>query len=144
MNPENDAKLRAMAPHLFPSPLINLYPIQCGDGWFSVLAVCFMQLDRLIAAEPPDKRAAYRAVQVKEKFGTLRVYQDKAPTNAMGVVIEEAERMSAKTCDVCGKRGESRSGAGVSNPFWIRVRCDEHVDWREPVTHFAHQTKDKP
>lgn len=50
--------------------------------------------------EPPC-----RASQVKEKFGTLRFYMT-SQTQEMDVVIKEAERKSAITCEQCGKKGK--------------------------------------
>lgn len=59
------------------------------------------------------------AVQVKEKFGTLRFYYDGGDSVINGMV-RMAESMSATTCEECGAAGKQRSGG------WIRTLCDEH------------------
>ena len=62
------------------------------------------------------------AVQVKEKFGTLRFYLSGYPENdvlcaKVETLISFAEDMSAVTCEECGAPGES------SNSAWITTRC---------------------
>jgi hypothetical protein len=59
-----------------------------------------------------------RASQIKEKFGGLRFYMTHA-TDKMYDLINEAERKSYTTCEVCGAPGEERGGG------WIRTLCDE-------------------
>lgn len=60
------------------------------------------------------------AVQIKEKFGTLRFYYDGGDEYCRGVE-SMAEFMSAKTCEECGSPGKSRHGG------WIRTLCDHHA-----------------
>lgn len=59
-----------------------------------------------------------RAVQVKEKFGTLSFYMSSG-NDEIWNLIREAERKSAKTCEECGKPGKLRGGG------WIKTLCDE-------------------
>lgn len=59
----------------------------------------------------------YKASQVKEKYGSLRMYMDYE-TEEMSAVIRLAEHDSAKTCEECGEPGEVR-GKG-----WLMCRCD--------------------
>jgi hypothetical protein len=61
------------------------------------------------------------AVQVKEKFGTLRFYVDggNEVTHAM---INMAESMSARTCEKCGVPGKLRGKT------WLYTACDEHTE----------------
>ena len=61
------------------------------------------------------------AVQVKEKFGTLRFYVDRA-TDAQYNYIEFAEFMSARTCEICGDHGQ------VYTIGWHQTLCDKHAD----------------
>jgi hypothetical protein len=60
------------------------------------------------------------AMTVKEKFGTLRFYVNYQDDYITGL-IDMAESMSGRTCEVCGNHGEMRHG------MWIRVLCDEHA-----------------
>lgn len=57
--------------------------------------------------------------QVKEKFGTLRIYVSGADEAIRGM-INMTEMMSFKTCEVCGDSGRKRNGG------WIRTLCDKH------------------
>jgi hypothetical protein len=61
------------------------------------------------------------AVQIKEKFGSLRFYYDGGNQFCRGV-ISLAEEMSACICEVCGDFGKMRKGG------WIRTLCDKHVE----------------
>jgi hypothetical protein len=64
-----------------------------------------------------------RAAQVKEKFGGLRFYMTSG-TDEIFDLIEEAEALSCKTCEECGKPGEERPGG------WIHTHCDPcHENW---------------
>jgi len=57
--------------------------------------------------------------QVKEKFGTLRFYIGKG-SDEMFKLIDDAERDSKTTCEVCGVPGKLRIDG------WMKVLCDEH------------------
>lgn len=108
-----------------------------GDGWFRIIdALCSniqshinwnnSQRERLLVNNPhnikiPDHVQQVVAVQVKEKFGTLRFYYEGGDAYIRGLV-SMAESMSAVTCDVCGSPGVQRSGG------WIRTLCDNHAE----------------
>ena len=83
-----------------------------GDGWYDIL-------DKLSAKLEPF---GIVAEQVKEKFGSLRFYIGACPSEHFDEVykhIQEAEHLSSKTCENCGKPGESRGGG------WIQTLCDD-------------------
>jgi len=63
--------------------------------------------------------------QIKEKYGSLRVYfcdQDTPPDpkldKATDAALDKAVRESIRTCEVCGKPGNPRQAQR-----WISVRC---------------------
>lgn len=60
------------------------------------------------------------AIQVKEKFGSLRFYYNGGDEYIRGIV-DMAEEMSFITCDKCGNAGRARGGG------WYRTLCDEHA-----------------
>ena len=60
------------------------------------------------------------AIQVKEKFGTLRFYVTGGDT-ITDHLISFAEGMSGVTCEECGAPGTRNSGG------WIKVRCEKHT-----------------
>ena len=55
-------------------------------------------------------------VQVKEKYGTLRLYTNYVDDYIDGV-INMAEMMSSVTCEVCGIPGRQTTGG------WVRTLC---------------------
>lgn len=66
------------------------------------------------------------AIQVKEKFGTLRFYYYGGDDVVNGIE-RMAESMSARMCETCGAPGTARGGG------WIQTLCDEHADGREEL-----------
>lgn len=70
--------------------------------------------------EVKPKFPKIEAVQVKEKFGTLRFYTNYSDEYIDGA-ISMAEHMSSITCETCGKPGELQ-GKG-----WLYTACEEHL-----------------
>lgn len=75
------------------------------------------------------------AVQVKEKYGTLRFYVDGA-TDAQYNYIDFAEILSGKTCEVCGKPGQTYYMG------WNQTLCDEHAneEYGDEATEYRNKT----
>lgn len=72
----------------------------------------------------PDPIPEVEFVQIKEKFGSLRIYIYGGDEYIEGV-IDMAEDMSYMTCEKCGNPGTpSKTG-------WIKVLCEEHHLERE-------------
>jgi len=97
------------------------------DGWFSIVYNLSLKLEAIIAAMPEEEQKAYRAVQVKEKFGTLRFYM-AGETDEMEKLISEAEDASAVTCEYCGAAGTLRTKGWC---FTLCDKCDEERPWRK-------------
>ena len=76
------------------------------------------------ARDPLPKVEKVVAVQVKEKFGTLRFYYNGGDEYVSGLV-SMAESMSAHTCEVCANPAKTR-GRG-----WIVTQCDPCYNTRE-------------
>ena len=57
------------------------------------------------------------ATQIKEKFGSLRFYTNSSDA-AISALIDFAESMSQRTCDMCGNPGKS------TGEDWIVTLCD--------------------
>lgn len=109
---------------------------ECGDGWYNIInALCFQiqshidwrnsQRELLLKSNPhniriPDEVPQVVAVQVKEKFGTLRFYTDGGNETTDGM-IRLAEAMSAVTCETCGAPGQTRGRS------WLYTACDLHA-----------------
>ena len=95
------------------------FGIECGPGWYSVLDVLFEKTTHYCEVEdfPSPK-----AIQIKEKFGGLRVYLD-VTTPYIDGLISMAECIADATCEVCGAPGKL-TGFDVG---WLEVRCPEHT-----------------
>lgn len=117
-----------------------------GVGWFNIIdALCaniyspfYSAKSRLKAATdyPRDDGGIYLAkceityakeledlpeiVQIKEKFGALRFYISNT-TDRVETLIEFAESMSRRTCEVCGKPGSLDDEGG-----WMKTQCEDH------------------
>lgn len=96
---------------------------ECAEGWRPIILELLERLEAEIAAQPAAERDAFRVVQVKEKFGTLRVYLAGQGTERMEAAIHSAEQASSKTCEVCGAPGELRS-----RNRWMLTRCQKHFE----------------
>lgn len=69
----------------------------------------------------PEACTQVVAIQVKEKFGTLRFYYGGGDDVIRGIE-RMADSMSAVMCEECGAPGRSRRGG------WIRTLCDIHAE----------------
>lgn len=117
MKKELGDKLLRAFPDIFPRGMC----FDCGDGWYQLLNdLCgriqhnIDQCHKLGDPEYPQLVAA----QIKEKFGGLRFYVDNATIYAQAL-IEDAEKLSFKTCMNCGKPGE------LVHAAWLHVSCKE-------------------
>lgn len=62
------------------------------------------------------------AVQVKEKYGTLRFYVTGA-SKRHWAAIEFAELLSGRICEQCG----TMQGVKLRKSGWLRTLCDQHA-----------------
>jgi hypothetical protein len=99
-----------------------------GDGWFDILWRLCEDLEPLVAKFGQETGRQFEVLQVKEKFGGLRVYVNDT-NDAIRQRLEAAQRESIHTCEVCGQRGKRREGG------WTRTLCDEHAGAREQEKH---------
>ena len=63
----------------------------------------------------------YRIMQIKEKFGTLRWYDNGSPNGCVNPIIIKYENISGRTCIVCGKPATKISKG------WISPYCDQCI-----------------
>lgn len=110
-------------PNLFGEPpfdpmktLIG-FGFEVGKGWLPLLEDMFEKLDKLQKEQNLD----IRVVQVKEKFGGLRVYVDGANKDVNNI-INEAVNKASKTCEKCGNPGILQTNG------WFYVACEQHIN----------------
>jgi hypothetical protein len=99
------------------------FSFECGPGWSRLLERLFNDLGQIL--RPTSDKITIR--QLKEKFGTLRVYWRGAVDNETDDRIDDAILLAAfrseVTCDVCGAAGQmQRSGFG-----YYHVACGTHA-----------------
>lgn len=108
---------------LYPSALNSYYGDEfgpVGKGWYPLVAT---------AAKALDPVGGY-FVQIKEKFGTLRLYYsaDDALPEGTGDVVRQMEDLSTSFCELCGMHGELRGGG------WMLTLCDAcHAERKRAV-----------
>ena len=87
---------------------------QVAAGWLPIV-------DEMLVAL---KDLPITIVQIKEKFGQLRVYADDVTyeqATEIAEIIEIATYKARHTCEICGKPGKP------VNTNILGVRCDAHV-----------------
>jgi len=84
-----------------------------GDGWYRLI---YEMLDE-IAAAPGN--ADVNILQIKEKFGGLRVYYDGG-SSSVSAAVDTAARKALMTCEHCGStKSVARGGRN-----WVRTLCE--------------------
>lgn len=90
------------------------FTFECADGWYDILEHFFKMLE--------VQKLEVKMTQIKEKYGDLRIYTDGCKTtlegNMVDQLINEAERASRNTCEICGNQGSIINRGG-----WYRCRC---------------------
>ncbi|WP_298257236.1 hypothetical protein [Bradyrhizobium sp.] len=125
------AELVESYPDLFRSgdpPRVQGWPA-VGDGWRDLMQRACVRIRAAVQADG----GTFKFTQIKEKFGSARLYWDgKLPPEGAAQVedaIDLAEARSACTCEVCGHEGR------LYGPGWLLTRCDAHNEGRqrEPI-----------
>ena len=98
-----------------------MFGIECGDGWLPLLDELFAGIEAVVRR---DKLKDFQIDQIKEKFGTLRVYVSGA-NREIHKLIREAEVRSGSICERCGKPGQTASMDG-----WYVTLCERHYKSR--------------
>lgn len=105
--------LIAEFPDLFSECQDNIW---IGEGW--------LPLVRELSAQIVLSNPTCRALQVKEKFGSLRFYvKDAYPTTQQLIAL--VEDASSDICDQCGD-----TGSIVRTNGWQLGRCEKHTNER--------------
>lgn len=108
--------LKAKYPRLLPTTFM----FECHEGWLSIVDRYFDVVDRELS--PTE---TYELRQVKEKLGSLRIY-DHGVVTSSSVPIRNAhalaEARSFYTCEYCGKRGVWSNRRG-----YLTTVCEDHA-----------------
>lgn len=82
---------------------------QCGDGWFALVYHVSQQITDYAARHPVVHEVM--AIEVKEKFGTLRFYVRGADAH-IRALLDTAAAQSAEICERDGTSGRLRVRQG--------------------------------
>jgi hypothetical protein len=120
MSPELDEQLVKNYPELYKNRYGSEFTtalcwgFEVGDGWYKIID----DLSKRLSSGPDPIPTVF---QVKEKFGSLRFYVDSA-TDIQYKMIDDAEKQSKTTCEVCGNPGE------IGGKRWLKCRCKDHAN----------------
>lgn len=90
--------------------------IECDNGWLDIINYACRHISRRV---DNTNYTNFKIVQIKEKFGSLRIYTTSSDDYINGVVAM-ATSMSMCVCEVCGNKGITRT-----DKSWVRTLCDE-------------------
>jgi hypothetical protein len=94
---------------------------ECGEGWRDLLDRACIRIRAALQAHG----GSFRFAQIKEKYGTARLYWEGSLSEEAGEKVDEAIDLalarSACTCEQCGKPGRLFNRGG-----WFATACDEH------------------
>lgn len=76
------------------------FGIQCGDGWYELIRSLCKEIQEY--SERTGEQVV--AIQVKEKFGGLRVYTSDY-SDELRAILSKYERQSFSVCEVTGEPG---------------------------------------
>lgn len=122
--------LKVKFPKIFSQPC----ELSVGNGWVPLVErLCYM-LQRTYDFNKHMGYTQVTAVQVKQKYGSLRFYyscetqihpnENTKWSNWSSYVhgaVDFAEHMSGKTCEWCGQQGKGRAKGG-----YLFTSCDKH------------------
>ncbi|OKO82498.1 hypothetical protein AC630_13180 [Bradyrhizobium sp. AS23.2] len=94
---------------------------ECGSGWHDLLDRMCVRIRTAIRAG-----GTFKFSQIKEKYGTLRVYWEGRLSAEKTIQVEEAialaEARSATCCEVRGDPGR------LHGDDWLTTRCATHAE----------------
>lgn len=112
------AALKARFGAMFAGPTIGL---QFCKGWFPILVGLCFQIERVLG----EQCGCFRWVQIKEKFGVMRLHFHfggaPALRDALHELTAQARRESARRCMVCGDAGRLSDQSA-----WMVTVCQVH------------------
>ena len=118
MTPDLDKVLCDRYPKIFaqrhasPRETLMCWGFSCDDGWFTLIdRLCDFLQFHLDHNNRDGKIPQIVAVQVKEKFGTLRFYYQGGNDYMRGAVAF-AESMSSRICEITGEPGSLHKSGG--------------------------------
>jgi hypothetical protein len=111
------------------SDLVGRYPHLFGPGGYPTVGAGWRELlEEVVAAIDKARDGGdVSIVQIKEKFGTLRLYRhdsglSERAKDEINDAVRKAEARSAVTCEICGAEGRLHNLDG-----YVVTRCPDHA-----------------
>ena len=96
----------------------SFWGFEVGPGWFSIIAEFIIKLDLHLIKNPKIKED-FIIMQIKEKFGSLRIYLHSSDFY-INSLIAQTEKNAAEACTVCGEKVDTIFGVYSS-------MCEKHI-----------------
>jgi hypothetical protein len=104
------------------NPGVAAASAECGEGWHDLLERACVRIRAAVRAHG----GTFKFIQIKEKYGSARLYWSGRLSNAAQAEVEEAialaEARSECTCETCGAPGRLFDRGG-----WLATACPEHA-----------------
>jgi len=94
------------------------FGFECDKGWHPMIIELLDKIQDMVNNNP-EEYLDLRIMQIKEKFGGLRVYTNFYDED-IELLLSEYEEKSNTICEICGRPGELRE-----NHFWLKTLCDK-------------------
>ena len=104
----------------YPELLKGNIGCSIAGAWGPIVKEALDQLE-ILRADGVDIQVA----QIKDKFGTLRIYT-RQTTESADVIIKEAEIKASNACMVCGSTDDVMRGYRKKYSGWLLNLCKEH------------------
>lgn len=121
-------KLCDSFPIIYRGPGLNRQPenyeptfyFECQSGWFDLIWQYSAHLEKIARLIAPDVERP-EVIQVKEKFGGLRIYSHHVPIiySSARELLNVLEEQSYTTCEFCGSNGKPRKTG------WVKTMCEQ-------------------
>ena len=102
------------------------FGFECDSGWYDLIERTLERISKIVKEKKMD---GFYIVQIKEKFGLLRIYYEVEneykveDLNKIDDIIQNAIKESANTCELCG--ATENVHRWICSSFWIKTLCDK-------------------
>jgi hypothetical protein len=106
--------------------------VSCGDWWNTILYALFEEIQEIIQED--DSLYNFQFIQIKEKYGSLRLYYEWANSRIDNLCIA-VEQLSCHVCEQCSEPGKIRDDLGRYQTLCedcylvIKKERDERILW---------------
>lgn len=97
----------------------QLFGVECERGWYPLIQPVIDYIDKFNEGKSEEEKI--HIMQIKEKYGTLRIYVSYG-TEELFKMIDDAEEESAHVCEFCGAKEDVGQTTG-----WVITLCHDCV-----------------